>query len=230
MKLSSASKSCKISLALAVIVISAIWFVTHDVRSSWYNVPPAPTPTGLKISALGDAQLAYRQAGLSLQTMGDTGGRVVPLNAYDYDELSKWFRTLYGLDSRSDFVPMLAAFYFGASQDSEDVTKVVDFLEDVGYSTYGEKWRWLVHAVYLARYREKDTDRALELAKKLAELRLEKPEMPVWTLHMAPFILADLGEDEAADELLKVILGSAKDLHPNEINFMMNYLDRQSQN
>lgn len=228
MKLAVAPKSHKYALALAVIIVVAIWWTGRDVRAGWYGVPPVPSATGLSFSGLGDLQFAYRMTGLTLQTLGDEGGRVTPLTDYDYAELEKWFYTLYRLDPRSDFVPMLAAFYFGASQDPEDTIYVINFLEDAGDDTYKEKWRWLVHAVYLARYREKDIEHALEIAKTLADLGLKKDDIPVWTLHMAPFILADMGEEEASRELLKVILGSAQNLNPNEINFMINYIESRS--
>ena len=181
-------------------------------------------PRHRSASALGDSQFAYRQVGLTLQTMGDSGGRVIPLQDYNYKELKNWFFNLYALDPRSDFVPMMAAYYFSSTQRPADVKYIIDFLEVAGNSSYGEKWRWLVQAIYLARYRTENMPRALELAKKLANLRTENPEIPVWTLHMAPFILADQGEEEAARELMKVILGSAQNLHPNEINFMLKYI------
>lgn len=226
MKQSSAPKSLKLALGLSLLVVLTIWWISKDVRSSWYNVPPAPSAVGMTASVLGDSQFAYRQGGLALQTMGDGGGRIVPLQDYNYEHLRDWFFSLYALDPRSDFVPMLAAYYYGSTQRYADAKYLIDFLEVAGNSAYGEKWRWLVQAIYLARYRTENIPRALSIAKKLADLQAKNPEIPVWTLHMGPFILADQGDKQAATELMKVILGSTKNLHPNEINFMIDYIDR----
>ena len=124
---------------------------------------------------------------------------------------------------------MLAAYYYGATRDPENIDYLLDYLEVAGNDPSGEKWRWMVQAVYLARYAAKDTDRALVIAQKLTNLRLQNPEIPVWTLHMAPFILADVGEKQAARDLAKVILGSTDQIHPNEIKFMLNYIENSAE-
>src|SRR5690606_23680957 len=131
---------------------------------------------------------------------GDTGGRTTSLNDYNYEELAKWFFLADTLDPVSNYVPYLAAFYFGGVQEPEKFRPVLDYLVHVGNRAEGEKWRFLAHAVYLARFELEDNDTALELANKLA--RVNNPNMPGWTRQMPAFIMNTQGKKEAAYALL----------------------------
>jgi hypothetical protein len=220
-----APTSYKIVLSLMVICVFALWLVSNSARTTWPGVPPVPQKRTAAFSTLSDDQMFYRISGLTLQNLGDTGGRVIPLDQYNYKNLSKWFFLSSELDPKSDFIPMLAAYYFGATRDKEDLEYIVDYLEEVGNTSVGEKWRWLVQAVFISRFKMNDLDRSLELAYKLSSLSSYNSQMPIWTKQMPAFVLAAKGEKEAAKELMKVILGSTKNLHPNEVNYMEAYIN-----
>ena len=220
MKHSKAPFIVKAGLFFGGCLAASVWLPFQDVRTLWQGVPPPPTAKTVKTSALGDAQLGYRMSGLTLQHLGDEGGQVTPLADYDYDRLKQWLYSLYALDRRSDFAPMLAAYYFGGTPVPEDAMVIVDFLEDAGNDPYGEKWRWLVQAIYLSRYKGEDTTRALELAEKLSALYDANQDMPLWTLQMPAFILEARGESAAARALLQSILQTTPGLTANEINFI----------
>lgn len=225
MKEAPAPLSYKIALFCAVCMVSVLWVASHNARTLWPGVPPVPQKASISLSSLGDEQIAYRLSSLMLQNLGDTGGRVTSLQNYNYERIGGWMHLLHGLDQQSDFVPMIAAYYFGATNTSEDLKHIVDFLEIAGNDSRAEKWRWLVQAVFLARFRMDDLDRGLELAYKLSSLSSYNSQMPIWTRQMPAFVLAAKGEKEAAKELMRVILGTTKNLHPNEINFMEAYLN-----
>lgn len=197
---------------------------SRDIRASWANVPPVPKAQSAAMMALGDKQLAYRMSALMVQNLGDIGGRVTPLYLYDYDRLAKWFFLADKMDERSNFMPLLAAFYFGGgTQDPSTLGPIIDYLEMVGMREYGEKWRWLVQAIYLARFRMGDTQRAMGLAQSLAEIR--QPNMPAWTRQMPAFIASAQGDKQAAYEIIvSVLKDEREDLHPNEVNFMVHYI------
>ena len=223
MKHAKSPLTVKILLVAVALAAGGLWYPFQDVQTTWKGVPPPPTDSSIEASALGDPQLGYRMSGMTLQHLGDEGGVSTPLTDYDYPRLIDWMESLYDLDSRSDFVPMLAAYYFGATSDTDDAMRIVDFLEIVGDDPYGEKWRWLSHAAFLARYKGEDTDRALNLARKLGHLYEEKDgDMPLWTLQMPAFILAAQGENAAARDLLQSILETTPNLSANEINFLEN--------
>ncbi|MCB9991585.1 MAG: hypothetical protein H6867_09505 [Rhodospirillales bacterium] len=86
---------------------------SRPLQARWVNVPPVPSEAAAIAMALGDRALAYRMYGIMIQNLGDTGGRVTPLKDYDYPRLGQWFMLEDKMDERSDFIPYLAAYYFG---------------------------------------------------------------------------------------------------------------------
>lgn len=209
------------AIILAVNIV--FWFFAREQRVGWANVPPVPKASRASAMALGDSQLAYRAVGIMLQNLGDSGGRTTPLSAYDYGRLKGWFFLSDGLDPASDFVPLLAARYFGSSSDPAQVKEVVDYLEQVGQHPGPEKWRWLSHAVFLARHKEQNLARAFELAQILAGL--DTPGMPGWTRMMPAFVLSELGEKDMAYRIMMNLLReSSERLHPNEVNHIIGYI------
>jgi hypothetical protein len=189
----------------------------------WPNIPDTPDQKKASLLALGDEQLAYRQNAFMLQNLGYGLAKDVALKDYDYQNLKDWFFLQDTLDPVSDVTPMLAAYYYGAVSDKTKLPYVIDYLTHIGQSEIKEKWRWLAHAVFLARYEMDDLDRALELSYLMAENK--NPNMADWARQMPAFILAEKGDDEAAYQIMINILGSRYDkLHPNEINFMTDYI------
>jgi len=201
------------------------WFSVREAQARWLNVPPVPSRNAALSMALGDAQLAYRINALMLQNLGDEGGRTTALKDYDYERLGQWFSLQDSLDERSNFIPFLAAYYYGAGQDASKFPPLIDYLAEVGRKPYPQKWRWLAQAVWLARFRMEDTDRALELAYDLSDIK--QPNMPIWARQMPAFIHAARGEKEAAYDMMLGVLRSgieSGDMHPNEINFMRDFI------
>jgi hypothetical protein len=185
----------------------------------------APTPTAAKALAFGDDQFLHRVFALRLTTAGDWDGRVVPLRAMHYGNVVAWLRATEALDPRANLVPALAMHYFGQSQDPAQVAQVVGFLRGHGIHDPDRKWRWLAHAVFLARHRANDLPLALELAQELAAL--PSTVMPVWARQMPAFVLDAMGEREAADLVMGAILATESDLSPAETAFMLRFLDGQ---
>ncbi|MCB9982091.1 MAG: hypothetical protein H6861_00225 [Rhodospirillales bacterium] len=213
--------------ALTITLNVTLWSSVRNIKVEWSNVPPTPGLTGALWSSLGDPQLAYRVYGIMIQNMGDTGGRVINLRKYDYDALGRWFHLQHELDPRSDFTPYLAGYFFGGVREApEKVKPVIDYLEQAAGTGQGEKWRFLVHAIFLARYRMNDMDKALELAQKLASF--DNPDMPSWSRQMQFFIMNAKGEKQAAYEMMVNLLKTeGANLHPNEVNATLAYICEQ---
>lgn len=201
-----------------------LWLSVRDVQAKWLNVPPVPSQENAAGSGLGDAQFAYRNISIMLQNLGDSGGRTTPLNAYDYDELGRWFMLADHLDPKSNFIPFLAAYYFGGVEGApEKLPPVIKFLEHVGGRGINEKWRWLAQAVHLARYKYNDMDWALLLAQKLSSLSVTN--MPIWAKNMNVLVMNARGEKESAYQMLMQILQTEGDnLHPTEVIFMVDQI------
>ena len=195
------------------------WSSSHKIQAEWANVPPVPKQEKASMLALGDKELAYRSYAIMLQNLGNTGGRGVALKKYDYAKLKDWFFLTDSLNPLSDAVPMLASSYFGAVDDPQKIEHVLDYLAVAGARPEGEKWRWLGHAVFLARHIQKDNDRALELAYKLSANK--NPNLADWAKQMPAFILQDEGQSELAYKImLNILVSNIDTLHPNEINYM----------
>ena len=213
----------KVALGLVLGLNLLFWCGSRDVYERWSGVPPVPTRNGAVMMALGDPELSYRSLALVIQNIGDIGADTTPLKDYDYKELGKWFFLLHSLDPVSDHVPMVAAYYFGATKVPKDVAAVVEYLSVVGQIPAGEKWHWLADAVYLAQHRMYDFDLALKLAYILAKMP-NSDAMPQWARQMPAFVLGKKGDKEAARDMMENMLATQKNLRPEEINAMKAFL------
>jgi hypothetical protein len=201
----------------------ALWTYSRDLRPQWGNVPPVPSAKGAALATLGDSQMAYRVLGLMLQNLGSMGGQTEKFENYRYDRLRGWFFLEHRLDPESNFVPALAAYYYGATHKVDDLSPVIDYLQVAGQEPEPQKWRWLAQAVYLARYQQGDLNRALELANLLAGLK--RNDMPLWARQMPAFVMNAQGDKQAAYALMVSILNSsAKELNPIEVRFIRDYV------
>lgn len=227
MSLKTLKRNINIALYAALGLNVLFWIGSSDVFSRWEGVPPVPSKEGALIMGLGDAQFSYRFGAITLQGLGDGGGQVTPLKDYDYEKLGQWFWLLHGLDPASNDVPMLAAYYFGGTPVPKDVAVVVDYLGVIGQNPAGNKWRWLAHAIFLARHRMNDMDLSLDLAYKLSKMEPVGDTLPIWARQMPAFVLAEKGDKQAAREIVENILLSSQQFHPNEVNFMKGYLSEQ---
>lgn len=214
-------------IVLALGINFIFWLGSSGVYARWKGVPPVPTKSGAVMMTLGDPEFSYRFFAITLQNLGDGGGRVTPLKEYAYDKLGKWFWLLHGIDPASDHVPMAAAYYFGGTVVPKDVGVVVGYLSEIGQNPVGNKWRWLAHAVFLARHRMNDLDLALDLAYKLSKMEPIGDTLPVWARQMPAFVLKEDGDRESAIKIVEELLMSSRTFHPNEVNFMQSYLVEQ---
>lgn len=225
MTLSVLKRRINIFLFLMLGLNLFVWKASNTMQPNWLNVPPAPSERGAVAMALGDRQLAYRSGSITLQNFGDTGGHYRPFTEYNYKNLRQWFFMLHGVDPASEVVPILAGYYFGVSKDKEQLRQVVAYLSVVGEIPVSEKWRWLAHAVYLARHGMKDLDLALALAQKLARQRPVDEELPGWARQMPAFIMEAQGDEGAARQFMMNMLENESDtLNRNELNFLKYFL------
>ncbi len=211
-------------LFVAILLVNfSFWMQSRTVLSQWDNVPPAPGKVATAFSGLGDPEIAYRMFGYFLQNVGNTGGHYESLKKYDYDILGQWFFAAQSLDDRANYVPFLAAYYFGALDEPADkLDPVIDYLAAEGQKPYAQKWRWLAQAVYLARYKQNDLDKALRLANILASL---KTDMAPWARQMPAFIQIKMGNKQAAYEIMVRMLASeGGKLQTIEVNEMKRYI------
>lgn len=219
-------KKVRVALMLALAVNFSFWLSVRGVRREWGNVSRAPHEAFSAIYGVGDKSFSYRINGLMLQNSGDSGGRVSALKDYDYERLKEWFFLQDKLDPVSDFMPYLAAYYFGGVQEPEKYRPVLDYLEMVGARPEGIKWRWLVHAVFFARHKLKDLEKSLALAQVLSSN--ESVNAPSWIHQMPAFVLSAKGDKKESYALLvRTLNDSAEQMSAEEIMSTRFFICRQ---
>ncbi len=210
-------------LVIALTVQILLSMGLRPERAKWGNVPNAPSEWAYKSAFLGDISLAHRMVATLLQNFGGSGGRTIPLKEYDLEKVAEWLALGHRLEPRSNYLPFLAAYYFGATQEPEYLEPIVDFLAEVGRGNNKDSWRWMSNAVYTARFQLEDIDKATKLADELAAMY--RPGMPALILQMPAFIKLQIGEKEASyDIMMELLKTSADDMHPNEVNFMIDFI------
>ena len=215
-----------IALIFCILINGAVWFSLRGVRAKWANVPPTPSAASAALSTLGDRQFAYRMTTLFLQNLGDTGGRVTNLREYNYIDLGKWFDLTFALDPYSNAAPTVAGYVYGANQNTSELGPIIDYLEKAGSVMKPQKWRWQLHAIFLARHRMKDYDRALDIANKLANR--DEEGLPAFTKQAPAFVMNVKGDKQAALMMMTNLLKSeGEKLPPSEVNNIIAYICEQ---
>jgi hypothetical protein len=203
------------------------WFKTEHIKPNLGIVPEVPTYLTLKAMSLGDDQWIFRTKGLRIQNSGDTFGRFSPLKNYDYKKLSAWFKLLDEFDSKSNYIPSMASYYFSATQNKDDVIYLVDYLEEHSDKNPEMNWWWYYQATFLANHEVKNKDVAIRLARKLKN---NSPlNAPLWTKQMLPIILKDMGEK---CESLRVMIEigdnyNKGDIKDDELNYMNFFIQQR---
>jgi hypothetical protein len=193
----------------------------HDVR---IPIAPAPSLSVAHALGLGDDQFFFRQGVLTITHAGTADGSVASLRDLDYSALVSWFTLLDRLDIRSSAAPVLAAYWYGYTPDKKDGREIVDYLVSRSEMDRQTGWRWLVEAVYLARYHLNDLGLALDLANRAAEADL--PNAPFYVHHLPAFIELQLGQRDAALVLLKALLESSPDLPQDPVDLLHLMIER----
>ena len=214
-------------LILFLLLQIIFWYKTENIKPNLGIVPEVLTLSTAKAFAFGDEEFYFRYKGLRIQNTGDTFGRFSPLKDYDYSKLYNWFVLLDNLDSKSNYIPSLVAYYYSMTQNSKDVIYLIDYLRQHADRDPNNKWWWYYQAMYLADNIYNDKDLAIELAE---ELKNKSPSnAPLWTKQMLAILLSDKGEKCEAIKIISGILTEYenKNISDKEINFMNFFIKKQ---
>lgn len=208
-----------LSLIFVLFLQITFWYKTKHIKPDMIIVPNVPNLNTVKLLSLGDYQFYFRNFAFKVQNAGDSWGRFTALKEYDYEKLQGWFYLLDELDSKSNFVPSLASYYYSQTQNSEDTIHIVEYLRNHAKRDPRRKWWWLAQAVYIANHKLKNKDLALEVSYELAATPKDV-KMPYWARQMPAFIHEQRGEKNAAKEIIIDILNNFEEFTPGELNFM----------
>lgn len=202
---------------------AALWSETKQHRPKMEVVPAVPGELAVKAVSLGDSEFLFRLLGLHLQNFGDTFGRFTALREYNFERLSGWFKLLDQLNDTSDYIPTLASYYFSQTQNTPDVSYVVDYLQIHAEHRINEKWWWQAQAVYLANHKLHNSQLALQLSKPL----LYAQDVPLWVNQLPAFIYESRGEFDAALSIMEHIKDNVEDIKPGELNFIQHFIEER---
>lgn len=198
------------------------WSYTHQIRPNLAVVPPVPSAQELAILKMGDDQFYFRALALQMQNAGDTYGRFTPLKNYDMNKVYHWFTLLDTLDSQSDMMPAMAAYYYSQTQKVEDVRPLANYLYEHSVRDVGRKWWWLVQTIYLAQHKLKDMDMALKVSAPLVD-----KHVPIWAQQMAAVVREKRGEMADALAIMETIRDNAESIPERDLKYMTYFVEER---
>lgn len=214
-----AKKLHPLLLTLFVVLQLGYWSQTRGIKPNMEVVPNVPGKHYIEALTFGDKEFYFRVLAFQIQITGDTFGRFTALRDYDMEKLYRWFTLLDTLDSRSDMMPAMAAYYFSQSQNIEDVRYMVDYLYEHSVRDVQHKWWWLIQALYLSMHKLNDMDLALKVAKPLID-----PKVPAWAQHMTAVVYEKRGEMDDALRIMETIKDNAEHITDRDLRYMIYFV------
>lgn len=216
----------KYVLILLTILFCAqiLWHILRPaLRPEFKPLGHPPAVEILRLSSLDDPLVIAKMVMLWLQAYDNQPGISIPFNRLDYEKVILWLKTSLALDHRGQYPLLAASRLYTQVPDREKIVKMLDFVYQSFFQDPQNRWMWLAHCVYVAKYRLGDLDMALKYANAL-RLYGNFKEVPYWARHMEVFILEEMGEIEAAKILIGALLDGGRVSDAHEIRFLQSRL------
>ena len=182
-----------------------------------------PAPAALRVAALGEPIVLAQLTMLYLQAFDNQPGVSVPFHDLDYARVTAWLDAILELDPFGQYPLLMAAQVYGAVANEAKQRHMCTFVRKQFDRDPDRRWRWLAHCAIVAKHRLKDVSLALSYAEAITR---SARHASGWARQMRIFILADLGEIEAAKVLLGGLLASGEVTDPKEIHFLSETLEK----
>lgn len=210
----------------AALAAQIAWQASRPSPMAQAEALPLPYSAATVRAASGhEAIVAAQLSALYLQAFDNQPGISVPFAALDYGRVERWLELMLELDPHTQYPLMMASQLYAQAPVAEKQRVMLDFVHRRFLEQPQRRWRWLAHAVIVARHRLHDLPRALRYADDLAR---HADNAPGWARQMRIFILEDIGEREAASVLLGGLLESGEVTDPQEIRFLTQRLEMLS--
>ena len=193
-------------------------------RADAQSLPAAADKELASLLFLSDNPTAAKITMLWLQAFDNQPGISIPFANLDYSKVIEWLSLILELDDKIHY-PLLSASRLYAQVPDEDRRRLMlDFIREEYLKSPNARWRWMAHAVHVAKHNLKDLDLALEYAS-LLRLNTSRAVAPPWVTQMEIFILEDMDEIESAKVLLGGFLESGEITDQHELNFLFQRLE-----
>ncbi len=213
-------------LGVPLMLLSQLWL--HGLlgeRPSRFTPLPPPGPVQReRLMSLNDPLAAARVLNLWLQAYDTQPGVSVPLSRLDYGMVIRWLERILQLDPQTQYPLLVAAHIYGSVSDGAKKRRMMDYIATKFDESPQRYWRWMAHAVVVARHELHDLPLALRYARALSaaakRLNRQRQVIPYWASDMQIIVLEDMGELEAARVLLGALLDQGTITDPYEIRFL----------
>ncbi len=211
---------------VAALLMQLAWHAWLPAPEAHAKALPRPPPIAyLRWFGLGEPAVLSRLVSLWLQAFDNQPGISLPFVALDYDRVVGWLRVSLQLDPRNSYPLLAASHLYAEVPDTAKVRRMLDFIEREFGVDPGGRWRWMAHAVLIAKHRLRDLPLALNLARQVTDADAAAG-IPGWARQMQIFVLEDLGEFEAAELLIGGMLDSGTVTSVHEQLFLSKRLEQ----
>jgi hypothetical protein len=209
-------------LLLASLALQLLWHSLQEpVVAKAEDLPHPMSARAYVLSSFGEPVAAAKVLNLWLQAFDNQPGISIPLQSLDYSVVTEWLDTILELDPAGHYPMLVAARVYGGVSNREKQRQMMEYIFDKFNENPDKNWRWLAHAVIIAKHELKDMQLALKYADALAE-KAKGLNVPYWARDMKIIVLEDMGEVEAAKILVGGLIASGEITDPYELNFLQN--------
>ena len=197
MKIAKLSKA-KIWIIIFFVAQICVWFFAHTIKPKYIITPFPPTKTEIEAMSFGDRQLLFRMLVFKIQNAGDAIGQYHNFNEYDYKKLRTWFEALDDIDSHSEYIPYMAAYYYSIVRNVEKSKIIADYIANYASADPQKHWRLMTTALYIYKTQVPHSENEIYA---IGELLLTQ-KIPMWAKALAAFFLKESGDLCASYELI----------------------------
>ncbi|MGK0298953.1 MAG: hypothetical protein ACI9XC_002578 [Gammaproteobacteria bacterium] len=212
-------------LIRVILVISLLsqLFLHGATSKLQIRTEPLPEPLSyniLNLMSIGEPVFLSKLLMFWVQGFDHQPGISIPFAQLDYEILINWLDRILLLDPHSHYVLLSAARIYSEVPDQAKKRQILDFVNKKFLEQPQERWRWMAHAVYVAKHRIKDNELALTYARDL-RIHTMPGTIPDWARQMELFVYEELGDLESAQILLGGLIESGEITDESEIRFLM---------
>jgi hypothetical protein len=200
-------------LFLCLALQFVVWLCSNRIKPKYVITPYPPTKTEIAALSFGDTQFLYRKLALTMQTAGDKFGHYTNLKEYDYNRLRTWFEALDALDSHSQYIPFMAAYYYSLVHNTEKAKIVADYIVSYASQDPEKHWRLLTTALYIYYKQVGNSNAEIQ---NIGEILTVQKNIPAWARTLSAFYLKDSGDICNAYQLITRI--STQDIMQERTN------------
>ncbi len=180
----------KYFLVIFFLMQAVFWFFSNRIKPTFIITPYPPTQTEIEALSFGDKQFFYRKLAFNLQNAGDKFGHYTNFAQHDYYKLRRWFEALDNIDTKSQYIPYMAAYYYSIVKDTERSKIIAEYITNYAKKDPQQHWRLLTTAAYIYY---KEVGKSNKEIEEIGEILL-KQNIPTWAKALAAFYLEDSGD------------------------------------